>query len=69
MSGMVTGKSDLPDREKEHNREKIVRDYWWKYKNTDEQRDGIIKDAFAKSHPSNDAIRKIADECKTQTGK
>ena len=52
----------------EHDRAKTVRQYWWKYKTTDEQRDGVIKEAFDKAHQTNDAIRKIADECKNKTG-
>ena len=60
--------TDQPAKE-EHNREKTVRDFWWKYKTTEDQRDGIIKSAFNTAHPTNEAIRKTADECKERIGK
>ena len=45
-----------------------VRKYWFDQLPPD-KRDEIIKPAFEKACPTNDAIRKVSDQYKEQTGK
>ena len=52
----------------ENARAKGVRKFWFDQLPA-EKRDEIIKPAFEKQHPTNDAIRKVSDQYKEQTGK